>query len=267
MQLFLLGRVLAGVRLLTAFAAPTSFAVMTLAALGTLTGQPFESSPASRLETALAGFLIVAVADFCVYWVHRLHHEYPIIWPFHAVHHSAEALTPLTVYRKHPVYDIISRTVRGALTGIAQGLILFAFIGELSALTIGGANAVYVIFNALGANLRHSHIWLDYGPFLGRVFISPAQHQIHHSRAPEHHNRNYGEVLAIWDWMFGTLYLPQRQEALNFGLSAPSGAPLEQPHGTFREAFIGPFVESARAFRAATRGADAVASTPEDPTP
>lgn len=265
LQLFLLGRALAGLQVFTALATPTGFAVLTIAGLSALTGRPFESAPASPYQMAVAGFIVVIAMDFCVYWVHRIHHEFPIFWPFHAVHHSAETLTPLTVYRKHPIYDLFANTARGALAGITQGSLLFFFVGEYAPLTIAGANAAYVLFNIVGANFRHSHIWIGYGPILSLFLISPAQHQIHHSRAPEHHDRNYGEIFAIWDWMFGSLYLPKEQEKLQFGLSDPQGAPLEQPHGTFLAALVRPFADSLDALRAARQGNEITVPKRQDP--
>jgi sterol desaturase/sphingolipid hydroxylase (fatty acid hydroxylase superfamily) len=189
--------------------------------------------------------LVAVIADFCTYWVHRLHHELPSLWPFHKVHHSAEVLTPVTVYRKHPVYDLISGMVEALPVGALTGLVLFFCVGEIEFVTLGGANVVYVVFNFLGSNLRHSHIWLDFGPVLSRLFISPAQHQIHHSRNPVHFNKNYGEMLALWDWMFGTLYVPKEREQLEFGLSDRHGRPVPQPHPTFVRAMLDPFRESA----------------------
>src|SRR5690606_22240829 len=62
-------------------------------------------------------------------------------------------------------------------------------------------------------------VWLSWGPVLSRIVISPAQHQIHHSRAPEHFNRNFGSQFALWDWMFGTLSVPERREKLELGIS------------------------------------------------
>lgn len=188
--------------------------------------------------------MLLLVADFGTYCVHRLHHETSVLWPFHALHHSAEVMTPLTLYRKHPVYDVISRSLKGVLIGLLQGGLLAAFGQELSVVTIAGANLSYVLFNALGANLRHSHIWLSYGPVMERVFISPAQHQIHHSIAPRHHDKNYGEVLAIWDWMFGTLYIPDGEEEIEYGLADREGHRLPQRHSGFVSALTVPVVDS-----------------------
>ena len=199
---------------------------------------------------ALWSTIVVVMAnDFCKYWAHRLHHEIDVLWPFHAVHHSAEVLTPLTLVRAHPVESIFKLLIIGVIVGIVQGVALFILGMPLDPLTIGGANAVYFVFNAVGSNLRHSHIWLSYGPVLEHIFISPAQHQVHHSSAVEHHNKNYGSIFAIWDWAFGTLYVPKRQEDLSFGIADETGVRIEQPHPTLRAALFGPFVESWRALR------------------
>ncbi|MBT3659004.1 MAG: sterol desaturase family protein [Rhodospirillaceae bacterium] len=60
-------------------------------------------------------------------------------------------------------------------------------------------------------------VWLDYGP-LSYIFISPAQHQIHHSRLPEHRDKNCGFAFAFWDALFGTLYVPKDREVFPMGL-------------------------------------------------
>ena len=196
---------------------------------------------------ALVAVLVALVNDFGVYWVHRWHHRVPTIWSFHAVHHSAEVLTPVTVYRKHPVYDVVSQLVRSLLIGLLQGLVLALLIGKVEMTVIAGTNVVYVLFNLAGSNLRHSHLWLRYGAVIEHVLISPAQHQIHHSRAVQHKDTNYGEIFAVWDWMFGTLYVPAGREALEFGLSDDTGAAIEQPHGSLTQALLIPFRDSWRA--------------------
>lgn len=192
----------------------------------------------------MVGLVMVLATDFCIYWVHRVHHEAPALWPFHAVHHSAEVLTPLTVYRKHPIYDFISDIVRSIVLGALQGMLLAMFVGKIALTHIAGVNAFYFFFNALGSNLRHSQVWLSYGPVLERILISPAQHQIHHSSAVHHHNRNYGEIFAVWDWMFGALYLPEVREELEFGLADAHGNRQPQPHPTLSNALVVPLVES-----------------------
>lgn len=208
-----------------------------------LVGSGHTSPP---LPSVVIALLLLVVSDFSTYWVHRIHHESRIIWPFHALHHSAEIMTPITVYRKHPVYDLISSLVRGVLIGVLQGIMLSAFGQAPAATTIAGVNAFYVLFNIAGANLRHSHVWLSFGPVIEHIVISPAQHQIHHSLDPRHHNKNYGEVLAIWDWMFGTLYVPRSRETVAFGLGDRNGNRLAQRHDSLRAAMVVPVRDSLR---------------------
>jgi sterol desaturase/sphingolipid hydroxylase (fatty acid hydroxylase superfamily) len=192
--------------------------------------------------------VITAVtADFCTYWVHRLHHRFAALWPFHELHHSAEVMSPVTFYRKHPVYDALHNAFTALFSGALQGLLVATLVGKPSAMLIGDANALYVFFNLTGSNLRHSHFWLSYGPRLDRWLVSPAMHQIHHSRAPRHRDKNFGEVFAFWDRMFGTLYVPTGREALDFGLSDEHGNALPDPHDSVRSALLLPFKHSARA--------------------
>lgn len=156
--------------------------------------------------------------DFRRYIVHYVFHKVPFLWEFHKVHHSAEQLNPITVYREHPVYLVISAIATAILVGSVTGLFIGLFGESLSIWTALGINIGYFLFDMLGSNLRHSHIWLSWGPRLEHVFISPAQHQIHHSDQRKHFDKNFGSALAIWDWMFGTLYVPTEKEDLRFGL-------------------------------------------------
>ena len=156
--------------------------------------------------------------DFRRYAVHYMFHRVPFLWEFHKVHHSAEVLTPITLYREHPVYLLTSRVSAAALIGVTTGVFIGLFGSQLSVFTVLGVNVGYFLFDTLGSNLRHSHIWLSWGRRIEHIFISPAQHQIHHSDQPRHYDKNFGSALAIWDWMFGTLYVPERREDLSFGL-------------------------------------------------
>ena len=162
---------------------------------------------------------LALVSDLATYITHRLYHTVPALWEIHKVHHSAEVLSPLTILRKHPLFDITSRAIKAAMMGPLQGIIFFLWAGPVDALTAFGANLVFAVFHMLGAGLRHSHVWLSYGPLLERIIISPAQHQIHHSTKREHWDKNYGMMFAIWDWMFGSLYVPKGHEELKFGIA------------------------------------------------
>lgn len=171
-------------------------------------------------------FVFFLIQDALLYGLHRAFHQISLIWPLHAVHHSAEVLTPITAYRQHPGAVVLSIAVISTAFGFFQGLILGAMPVETAAAQIAGTNAFLVLANFAVANLHHSHIWLSFGPVLERCFISPAQHQVHHSVNPAHFNKNYGQTLAIWDWMFGTLYVVGKDEEITFGLDGPLDAPL-----------------------------------------
>lgn len=215
-----------------------------LVSLIELNGVPFQPLDITWGRSALATLIMILSMDFCKYWAHYIHHENKILWPFHALHHSAEVMTPLTANRNHPIFLLVRNVIYSLILGTVQALALFLLIGKIDLLTIGGANAGYFLFNLLGANLRHSHVWLSYGRVLEHIFISPAQHHVHHSSAPKHFNKNYGEVFAIWDWMFGTLYVPKGYEKLKFGVADGKGQLIEQPHATLKDALWKPFVES-----------------------
>ncbi|WP_298359507.1 sterol desaturase family protein [uncultured Litoreibacter sp.] len=246
-KLFIVNRVIS----LSGILGPLLFApAVAFYVVRTLSGKTpaLDGATPESLSIALIATLIVVVsADFCKYWAHRMHHEWKALWPFHAVHHSAEVLTPLTLMRAHPMEAVLRNIFISLAVGLVQGLFLWLFLGPLALVTVAGANVFYFLFNTAGANLRHSHIWLSYGRVLEHVFISPAQHQVHHSIAIEHHDKNYGSIFALWDWMFGTLYVPDGYEELKFGVAGKE----QQPHPNLRIALLSPFAESWAALRSA----------------
>lgn len=238
------------------FAAVTMTPLMTSFVLDHLlqmTGRSMAPVDDSWARLALATLIMILTLDFCKYWAHRLHHETTILWPFHALHHSAEVMTPLTANRNHPVFLILRQLIYTVIVGAVQALMLFLLMGKIETLTIGTVNAGYFLFNAFGSNLRHSHVWLSYGPVLEHILISPAQHHIHHSIERKHYNKNYGEVFAIWDLIFGTLYVLKGYEKLSFGLSDQNGERIEQPYPNLRSALLHPFADSWHALKKGTR--------------
>ena len=201
------------------------------------------STQTGLVRGIIAGIVLFLVQDFCRYWNHYLHHEHRVLWPFHAVHHSAEVMTPITFLRAHPMYSILQMILISALVGLVQGIMLFALVGHIDIKIIYASVMAFNAYVFFGAHIRHSHIWLSYGRKIEHILISPAQHQIHHSSDPKHHDCNYGEIFAFWDWMFGTLYVPDGYEDLNYGLADRDGVIIPQKHPTLRDAMIGPFVE------------------------
>ena len=211
----------------------TTITTATAAALSLLfdTPPPFQLSRSSvAVLYTLALFL---VSDASRYGVHRLSHGVPLLWKFHRVHHSATSLTPLTLYRMHPVEIVLQETRRVLAIGLTTGVFLYLFGKNLNGYDVLGVNLFGFLFNLFGANLRHSNTWLSYGRWVEHLFISPAQHQVHHSIDPAHHHKNYGSALAIWDWLCGTLHLAPTRSRLQYGVAS------DQPgHTTLRDALL-----------------------------
>lgn len=180
-------------------------------------------------------------SDFTRYWLHRWLHTNRFLWAFHKVHHSPEALNPLSFYRVHPVENILFGLRYALSAGLVTGIFMALFGARFNLYTIFGVNGIIVVFSALGANLRHSPVRLSYGRWLEHLFISPAQHQIHHSTRHMHHN--YGGYLAIWDWMFGSLKCNhEAPAALQLGL----GRGQHDKYNTILKMIIYPFTECRR---------------------
>ena len=100
----------------------------------------------------------------------------------HAVHHSQEELSILTTYRAHPLVHV---------SFLLSAVPVLAVADNTATLAV-----VLTAYACLGA-LPHANVRWTYGK-LGRIFISPAYHRIHHS-ATGRLDINLGTVFAIWD--------------------------------------------------------------------
>lgn len=186
-----------------------------------LFGDASESGNYNQHSYALVGiytlvlFLLDDVSRFLLHW---LMHRFDFLWRIHQVHHSASTLTPLTTLRIHPIESVFYSIRSSLIHGFCAGSSFFWLGFQLDSWQIWGATTWVLVFNFLGANLRHSQIPLHYGP-LEKVFISPAMHQAHHGVKTM--NNNYGAVLALWDringsWRSGKLNykLPEKAQPL-----------------------------------------------------
>ena len=179
------------------------------------------STPASLVAT-LFTICFFLFDDFSRFFVHRLMHKVPLLWSFHQVHHSAETMTPFTIFRTHPVEGVIFLVRTSVVQGVVISLFIYLFGNKVDLITIFGASVGVVVFHSLGSNLRHSHIKIRYPKFVERILISPGQHQIHHSVEQQHYDKNFGVALAIWDLMFGSLAFSEKKEH-RFGLDTRFG--------------------------------------------
>ena len=238
---FVVNRIVFGLLLLPALPA-ASLGAAALTQRGLEAFVPGFSLPGTLLLQTLLSALALDLGLFIAHW---LQHEVPMLWEFHKVHHSAEVLTPITAYRMHPVDDLLSMGLSGALGGVVTGVFQYLDPGNPGPLALLGLHVAVFAYYLAGFSLRHSHVPLDYPGWLGCVLISPAQHQLHHSDAPRHAGKNLGFIFSFWDAACGTFLRPARGERLSFGLSGQDDA----GYTSLRKLYFVPFL---RVFRGAT---------------
>lgn len=150
------------------------------------------------------------IGEFGFYWGHRIMHQVPWLWRFHATHHEPERMDWLINTRAHPIDIIFTRMV---------GLALVAIVG-LGSPGSGSGSVVPIAVLLIGtfwAFFIHSNLKLGIGWF-EHILSSPRFHHWHHSR-DDHPNHNFASVLPIYDRIFGTHYLP-KQWPPSYGISA-----------------------------------------------
>jgi sterol desaturase/sphingolipid hydroxylase (fatty acid hydroxylase superfamily) len=150
----------------------------------------------------LLGFV---VRDFVQWWTHRLLHRVPWLWRFHQVHHSVEQMGFAAHLRYHWMENVVYRTIEYlplALIGI--GLRDF-FAIHLFTLAVGHFN--------------HANFSLPLGP-LKYLFNNPDMHIWHHAKhmpSSHPHGINFGLTLSVWDYLFGTAYMPHSGRDIELG--------------------------------------------------
>jgi sterol desaturase/sphingolipid hydroxylase (fatty acid hydroxylase superfamily) len=154
------------------------------------------------------------------YWLdHYLSHRIPFLWEFHKVHHAAEVLTPLTNFRVHPMDSVVFYNIAALTVGLTEGLVTYLFGSTSTPFTLWNSNVLIVLGAFLVQQLQHTHFWIPFTGIWGKIFLSPAHHQIHHSLNPAHYDKNMGGTLSLFDWLFGTLHMPsKKREKLTFGV-------------------------------------------------
>ena len=206
-------------------------------------GPPAHVAAWSVPAIVLLMLAISMATDFGYFLFHWASHSFAPLWAIHKLHHSAEVMTPLTAARVHPLEKVIMGPFIALTTGLLIGPIIYLYAGPTGTLPILGLDIFGSLFFLLGHPLHHSHIWVYFGPIIGRVIVSPAQHQIHHSSLPRHLDKNFAEHWALWDTIFGTLYLPEGKEELKLGLAGYN----TQPHPGLVTAWLVPVADSLRA--------------------
>lgn len=147
---------------------------------------------------------LLLLFDLAQWLIHNLLHRVSWLWEFHKLHHSIEEMDWLGNWRFHWMEVIVYRSllyVPAAFFGFSDGA-MFSF----------------GVFNTLMGHFAHSNLRIRIGP-LRYIVNSPEMHIWHHAHPDSGPiNRNFGIALSLWDWLFGTAYLPdaRRPERLGF---------------------------------------------------
>lgn len=166
-----------------------------------------------------AGILLatVVIADACNFIVHYAEHKIRLLWEFHKVHHSTLFLIRISNRRIHPAQEIIDAGLIMLSVGAWLGGMSYLFDLPIRDNLLLGVDA-YFLANLLSFyHLRHSHIPMAYG-WLEYIFLSPAQHQQHHSVEEKHWDHNFGLLLSCWDQMAGTFLRAEPKRDFRLGL-------------------------------------------------
>jgi sterol desaturase/sphingolipid hydroxylase (fatty acid hydroxylase superfamily) len=162
-------------------------------------------APVAALPGPAQVVLGVLLFDVLGYWVHRWMHEIPLLWRFHAIHHSPRQLDWVSGVRSHPLDGIPFAPIYGVL--LAAG-----FDGKLT----GGLLLAQTVFTFY----VHANVRWRLRP-LQRLIITPEFHHWHHCADPRAMNSNYSALLPIWDILFGTWYMPADRRPGGYGMNEP----------------------------------------------
>jgi sterol desaturase/sphingolipid hydroxylase (fatty acid hydroxylase superfamily) len=171
----------------------------------------------------------LVIAEFFIYWQHRILHSVPALWPLHALHHDTGRMTFFKTTRIHAL-DIGSAT----------------FLSLAPLLALGAPLAVLLWVTAFGnftAQMQHANVKMPTPAWLNRVVGTPAVHWLHHSIDKREGNSNFGMNLMVWDLVFGTFIPPAPAPCTTLGIE-PRIVPT-----TFLEQLAIPLCMARDAFR------------------
>lgn len=153
------------------------------------------------------------VLDFVQWLTHILLHKYEFLWQFHKIHHSVKEMGFAAHMRYHWMENVLYKPLK-----------------TLGVMLLGGfepQQAIIVHFLAVAiGHLNHANIKLTWGP-LKYVFNNPVMHLYHHSYVLPDGKKgiNYGISLSIWDYLFGTNYIPDDSGTIPLGFPGDEKVP------------------------------------------
>lgn len=160
----------------------------------------FAASPLGNLQVVkgwplwLETIVALVVLDFVQWCVHNALHRVPFLWRFHRLHHSIVDMDWIGSFRFHWLEVIVYNSVR------YLPLMVFGFSGE--------AMMIFALVGTTIGHFNHANVNIDIG-IMGRIINNPKMHIWHHNIDPgQPRHINFGIALSVWDYMFGTAYVP-----------------------------------------------------------
>ena len=182
----------------------------------------------------VASFLAyLVVIDFVLYWVHRAQHAFGWWWALHALHHSQREMTFWTDDRNHLLDMVITDlvlAVAALLVGVAPGQFV-----------------AIVALTQLLESLSHANLRLSFGPWLGRVLVSPQYHRLHHRIGLGHESagegslggHNFAVLFPLWDLLFGSARFDGRYEPTGIRDQLPASGGRDYGSGFWAQQWLG----------------------------
>ena len=142
-----------------------------------------------KIEPSITSWVLLFLAtDLIWYWYHRFGHKINLFWAGHVVHHQSDDFN----YSAAARITVFQAIVRGFFWSI---LPIIGFKPEMiTVLLLVHGTYPFFTHTQLVGNLG----WLEH------IIVTPTHHKLHHSSNPEYLDKNYGDMLIIWDKIFGT---------------------------------------------------------------
>jgi len=139
-------------------------------------------------STATTWILLFFATDLLWYWYHRFGHTINILWASHIVHHQSDDFN-YTAAARITVFQAVARGLFWCV------LPIIGFEPEMITILLL-VHGTYPFFTH--TQLVGKLGWLEY------IIVTPSHHRVHHSSNPEYLDKNFGDMLIIWDKIFGT---------------------------------------------------------------
>ncbi|MCU0524355.1 MAG: sterol desaturase family protein [Elainella sp. Prado103] len=164
-------------------------------------------------------FLAIIVGEFGGYWGHRWMHEFPVLWQFHAIHHSAKEMDWLVNTRAHPL-DIFFIRLCGLVPIYILGL------AQPTGQRVDIVPLLYVVLGTVWSFFVHANLCWRFG-WLEKLVATPAFHHWHHTNdEAQYFDKNYAALFPWVDKIFGTFYLPRNRWPKQYGIDEPTASSL-----------------------------------------